>query len=115
MQSTNTATENKSTIFNSFCVRGNLVSDLRIDEIHPNIASFRIASNDAQNHVSYFTIAFNGENRINENKDKLVKGAFVKVSGALREDRWEDKTTGAARSKLVLSATKVEFLTKREK
>lgn len=40
----------------------------------------------------------------------LKKGAAVFVEGRLRLDRWDDKTTGQKRSKIVVIADRVQFL-----
>lgn len=41
-----------------------------------------------------------------------AKGRQIGVDGKLRQDRWEDKDTGAKRSKIVVVATSVQFLDK---
>ncbi len=40
----------------------------------------------------------------------LNKGRLILVEGRLRQDRWEDKETGAARSRLRVRADNVQFL-----
>lgn len=40
----------------------------------------------------------------------LRKGSLILVEGRLRQDRWEDKETGAARSKLMVRGDNVQFL-----
>jgi len=40
----------------------------------------------------------------------LSKGSPVLVEGRLRQDRWEDRESGAARSRLLVSAERVQFL-----
>lgn len=40
----------------------------------------------------------------------LSKGRQVLVSGRLKQDSWEDKDTGAKRSKLVVVAEEVKFI-----
>ena len=42
--------------------------------------------------------------------DAMVKGAPVLVVGKAKQDTWEDKTTGKNRSKIKLSAMKIEPL-----
>ncbi len=50
--------------------------------------------------------------RVAENCNRyLSKGRPVLVEGRLRQDRWEDKETGAARSRLLVRAENVQFLT----
>lgn len=97
----------KSTNHTSFTICGNLTRDLEVNPDRPNIATIHLACNDAPGHVSYFDIAYNGEARIAEHRGILVKGAFVKVTGAIRQDRRET-ADGAKRSKIVFSAIAVE-------
>ena len=40
----------------------------------------------------------------------LKRGAPVLVEGRLQQDRWEDRETGAARSRLLVRADRVQFL-----
>ena len=40
----------------------------------------------------------------------MIKGLRVGVSGVLRQDQWEDKETGANRSKVGVTAFSVDFL-----
>jgi single-strand DNA-binding protein len=42
--------------------------------------------------------------------DKLKKGDSILVTGAVRRQEWNDKETGAKRSKHVLSVQRFEFL-----
>jgi single-strand DNA-binding protein len=42
--------------------------------------------------------------------DKLGKGDSILVTGAVRRQEWNDKETGAKRSKHVLSVQRFEFL-----
>ena len=42
--------------------------------------------------------------------EHLKKGTAVIVEGRLKEDKWEDKTTGANRSKLTITAFKINAL-----
>ena len=39
----------------------------------------------------------------------FTKGKAIGVSGDLKQDNWEDKTSGAKRSKITLNITKVDF------
>lgn len=42
-------------------------------------------------------------------KDKVQKGAQIVVSGAIRQDRWQDKTTGEKKSKMWINADIVQI------
>jgi len=44
----------------------------------------------------------------------LKKGSSVHVEGYLKMDSWEDKTTGEKRSKIKVTADRVQFLDRRE-
>jgi single-strand DNA-binding protein len=46
--------------------------------------------------------------------DYVRKGHMVGIVGRFRCDRWEDKTTGQKRSKLIVVANRVELLTSKE-
>lgn len=101
------ASEKRSTNYTSFTLCGNLTRDLEVNPDHPNISTIHLACNDSPDHVSFFEISYNGEARIAEFGHLLVKGAFIKATGTIRQDRWiaED---GSRRSKIVFSATAVE-------
>jgi len=43
-------------------------------------------------------------------KEFLSKGRQVCVEGRLTQDRWEDKNTGQKRSKVFVTAERVQFL-----
>ena len=107
------AANESNTNYTSFTLCGNLVRDLEIHPDHPNIATIHLACNDEPDHVSYFDIAYNGAARIADFGPKLVKGAFVKVKGAIRQDRWE-APDGSKRSKIVFSAITVEHYPSRK-
>lgn len=47
--------------------------------------------------------------------EHLSKGSSVLVEGNLKQDRWQDKATGANRSKLKVNARLVHFLEKHPK
>ncbi len=44
----------------------------------------------------------------------LKKGSSIHVEGALKMDSWEDKTTGEKRTKIKVTADRVQFLDRRE-
>ena len=44
----------------------------------------------------------------------LRKGSSIHVEGALKMDNWDDKTTGEKRSKIKVSAERVQFLDRRD-
>ena len=44
----------------------------------------------------------------------LRKGSSIHVEGSLKMDNWDDKTTGEKRSKIKISADRVQFLDRRD-
>ena len=44
--------------------------------------------------------------------DRLRKGSRVVVVGSLKQERWTDRTTGAQRSKVVVTAQSIEIIEK---
>lgn len=97
---------------NSAVVSGNLTRDpeLRHTESGFAIGNFAIActrtrkvDDEFTDEVSYFDVKVFGNKAENVSK-KLRKGDLVSVSGRLEQERWEDKETGAKRSKVVIIA-----------
>ncbi len=41
---------------------------------------------------------------------KAKKGTIIFVEGTLKKDSWDDKTTGTKKSKIVVNASKINFL-----
>lgn len=80
------------------------------------LANISVANNDSykQNNewkeiVSYFDVTVWGNNAVNCQK-YLHKGSQVAVQGRLRQDRWEDKTTGKTASRVVIQCDNIHFL-----
>ena len=101
---------------NSVLIEGNLVRDTELRYI-PNgtaVATLTVANNrywkqegnKHGNEVSFIEIVTWGKlaTACDEN---LVKGRGVRVTGRLKQERWE--TEGEARSKVVIVAEHVEF------
>ena len=95
---------------NQIIITGNLTADIETRDIK---------SSDGEQHVSRFTIGSNEGERVvfmpveawnmPHLADYLHKGSKVLISGSLKQDNWEtDK--GDKRSRIVLTAYKVEFL-----
>lgn len=63
--------------------------------------------------VDYFDIVYFG-NSVNGLGPYLVKGAKVAIHGELRQDKWEDKQTGKARSAVKVIASNVLLMGARQ-
>lgn len=80
------------------------------------VAEFRIAcgravgsGDEAEERTSWFAIKC--WNRLAEVcNEHLTSGRRVLVIGRLEEERWQDRETGANRSRVVVTAERVEFL-----
>lgn len=106
---------------NNVILIGNLVREPEI-KYSPSgvcICVFDIANNNSYlkgnetvESVSYFQIKCFGT--IAQNVGKFLhKGSQVAVCGQLKQDRWEDKTTGKTVSKIYVLAVTIEFLSKK--
>lgn len=95
--------------FNKVILLGNLVADPDLATLPSgaNVANFRMAINDRYRgrdgemieQTVFIDVKFFG--RTAEVVEKyLRKGSPVLVDGKLRQDNWEDKETGAKRSKI---------------
>ncbi len=80
------------------------------------ITKFSIANNvsfmqnkELKEYVNYFDVNVWGNQAINCEK-YLKKGSQVAITGSLRQNRWNDKSTGQTRSKVEITAMSVQFL-----
>ena len=93
---------------------GNLTSDPELSYTNSQmpICKFNIANNRDYKDtkiVNYFEVVAWG--KIAELCNQyLKKGRKVSIKGELRQQRWEDKTTGKKLSKIVINADEVYFL-----
>ena len=104
---------------NQVTIIGNLVRDPEIKYTAPGTPTtkFSIANNESfkqgdqkKEYVNYFDIVTWSYTAENCNK-YLKKGSKVAISGHLKQNRWEDKTTGKTNSKVEIIANDVQFLT----
>lgn len=89
---------------------GNLTRDpeLRITSTGKSIASFGLAIQDAKDTIF---LDFEAWEKTAELVAKYKKkGEPLAVEGRLKVDSWQDKSTGQKRTKLVIVAEKVEFI-----
>lgn len=99
---------------NLVCIQGNLTRDPELSYTPKGTAlcKFSIAHNEQwgeKKEVHYFDVDVWGKTAENVAKFKK-KGDAVIVEGTLKQDRWDDKTTGAKRSRVKIVAFKVHFL-----
>ncbi len=95
---------------NQTIMTGNLTADIETREID---------SGSGKQHLSKFTLACNEGERVTfmpveawnmpHLADYLFKGSKALIAGSLKQENWETDT-GDKRSRIVLSAYKVEFL-----
>lgn len=109
---------------NSVCIIGNIVRDCgsaERDFVYTQggmcIATISIASNKSKkqqdgtyaNEASFFDVRIYG--KIAEGlKPFLLKGTRIAIEGSLKQERWQDKNTGANMSKIIINANTVELL-----
>ncbi len=93
---------------NTTTLYGNLVADPELNTTKNGIpvANFRVASNRSKKKDSGvdFIRVRAWKNLANSVAADLAKGAFVKVTGSLRTEKWTDKD-GKSRTSTVLVAT----------
>ncbi len=95
--------------FNKVILMGNLVADPEIADLPSGsrVANLRMAVNDRHRgrdgemieHTVFIDVKFFGK-IVDVCEKYLSKGRSVLVDGNLRQDNWEDKGTGAKRSKI---------------
>lgn len=103
---------------NSVSLIGRLVRDpeLLYSSQGTPIAKFSVANNysfkqgqEYKEEVNFFDVTVFGKSADNVYQ-YLKKGSQCCVHGELRQNRWQDKTTGQARSKVEILALSVQFL-----
>lgn len=103
---------------NSVVLVGNLTRDpeLRHTQGGTPVCQFSLAINGSEKvgeewveRPDFFDVTVFG-NQAEACAEYLAKGKKAGVSGRLRQDRWDDKDTGAKRSKVVVIARDVQFL-----
>lgn len=74
-----------------------------------SIANNYYMSNKSSNEVNYFDVVAYG--KIAETVSKyLTKGKQIAITGTLRQDRWQDKDTNTARSKVRIIMQSMQML-----
>lgn len=100
---------------NTINMFGNLTRDPEIRHANSGLAIVNgaLAVNrwrkDKEDYVSYFDFKLFGKTAEAFERNHS-KGDKVLLTGYLEQERWEDKSTGAARSKVVLVVESFEFV-----
>jgi single-strand DNA-binding protein len=101
-------------INNDVKLEGRIVSDAQTKSLPSGltVATFTLAVDrpfrkDKEKEVDYLDCQLFGK-RADALKDRLTKGAPVKVTGVLRQDRWKDKETQKTRSKIVINVDDID-------
>jgi single-strand DNA-binding protein len=104
---------------NKVLLMGNLTRDpeVRYTASGTAVGNFGIAINDSyktkdgtiKETVTFVDIEVWGR-QAETCKQYLTKGRPVHIEGSLKLDQWDDKTTGAKRSKMSVRADRVQFL-----
>ncbi|HBD95072.1 MAG: hypothetical protein A2015_02240 [Spirochaetes bacterium GWF1_31_7] len=104
---------------NSIVIIGRLVRDpeIRYTPSGTAVCKFSIANgetikqnNEWKDYTNFFDVVVFGNQAINCEK-YLKKGSKISVVGSIKQNRWEDKTTNQARSKVDIQCREIMFLT----
>lgn len=91
---------------NQTIITGNLTADIESRDIgEQHLSKFTVACNEGERVVFMPVEAWNMPHL----PEHLFKGSKVLLSGSLKQDSWENDA-GEKRSRIVLTAYKVEFL-----
>ena len=99
---------------NKIIIVANLTKDveLKYTSTGKEVGTFSIAYNDGfgdKKEVSYFDVQV-WEKQAENCAQYLKKGSLVAIEGKLVQQRWQDKTSGQNKSKVVINASQVQFL-----
>lgn len=101
--------------FNRVIIAGRLVKDPQYQEVNgsngvSSLLKFTIATQSNRNQeASYFDCTLWGK-KVDFFKDKLSKGSHIIVEGELRQERWNDKTSGEKKSRIVINVSNIYFI-----
>jgi single-strand DNA-binding protein len=105
---------------NQFQITATLANDVEIQH-HTNkttgeplvVGKFSLAINRKGEKTCYLQVTVFG--KIAENASQyLRKGSKVSVLGVLKTESWEDKVTGEAKSRLVMTGLRTQYLDKQQ-
>ena len=99
----------KKNNYTKFIIEGNLTGETIINK-NKTIARGQIGWNSEETSC-FASYEIRGAELLGKIKGKLTKGAWVRLEGSIRQDRWEYE--GENYNKIVFVAFKVEFLAER--
>ena len=96
---------------NSVSLIGRLTADpeIRYFESGKSVSKFSIAVNRTKDEADFFEVEA-WEKTAEVVSQYCKKGSQVGISGLLIQERWQDKTTGTNRSKVVVRCNRLELL-----
>ena len=100
--------------YNYFCLIGRLTKDAEIKYTTSGtpVINFSIASNKktkSNEYCNFFNIEMWG-NIATALINYLKKGTMVQVAGEVKQERWQDKTSGQSREKIKFIAYNIQLL-----
>ncbi len=98
---------------NIVCLIGRLGGDpeLRYTQDGKGVARFDLAVDRYNSDdPDWFSVTSFGRTAENV-AEHMAKGCKVGVTGRLQQDKWEDKNTGEKRSRVIVIANQIDFLT----
>lgn len=107
---------------NSVSISGNITRDpVLTDTVSGSfVLKFGVAVNDRrkgkdgwEDYASFIDCVMFGK-RAESISKYIHKGTKVSIQGKLNQDRWNDKSTGEARSKIVVYVDEIELMSRRE-
>jgi single-strand DNA-binding protein len=99
---------------NSVNLIGRLTADpeIRYFESGKSIAKFSLAVNRSKDEADFFELEA-WEKTAEIASQYCKKGSKIGVTGSLHQERWQDSTSGANRSKVVVRCSRVDLLDSR--
>ncbi len=100
---------------NSVTLSGRLTRDSEAKELAgKGLIAFSIAVNTSKDSVMYIDVSYwtSTAEIANKLSGIMKKGMAVGFTGYLKQDNWQDKQTGAKRSKIVAHCNAVQFFGK---
>lgn len=107
---------------NTVSISGNITRDpVLTDTVSGSfVLKFGVAVNDRrkgkdgwEDYASFIDCVMFGK-RAESISKYIHKGTKVSIQGKLNQDRWNDKSTGEARSKIVVYVDEIELMSRRE-
>jgi len=97
---------------NTVCIKGRMIKDaeLRYTPAGSSVCDITIAVKNTQDKDSSFFFDCTCWGKTAEFVDKYFgKGKEILITGELRQDKWQDRESGANRSKVKINVREVDF------